>query len=116
MKEVKTLSGSADFKKAIILLKKKLETSETLQKKEHIECLNELSSCLWKSGQYIDAITHAQEALKLARKEPKDLLGYARQNLFCHLKTFLENYKVNSLTSSLSPPYQLRSIRHQNTA
>jgi tetratricopeptide (TPR) repeat protein len=75
--KAKALRMKGHFPEAISLLNRLETMLKPDQRIERTKCLNELSQCLWRKGQPVEAAQQAQSALSLAEQYPIDLVGQA---------------------------------------
>ncbi len=77
IEKARNLRMKGEFYEALEVLDSYRNTLESHQRSEIIQCLNEESQCLFRSGKNVKAEEKSQKALKLAEKIPIDKKGIA---------------------------------------
>ncbi len=73
----KTFRQSGKVQEALSLFQKLLSSLTPSEYDKRIKCLNEISHCSWRIGEYDNAEMNSNLALKLSEKEPKNVQGEA---------------------------------------
>ena len=65
------------FQEALVLIEDVLSELHTDDRTDLIECYNEKSQCLWRTGKILEAEQYAQTSLQLSDQDPIYILGKA---------------------------------------